>query len=220
MAFGVILGALLYLLIQAPSILKTKLFEYKFSFFDKLEFSELFKVSFPRSLALAISSFILFYFYSVISGLEVDGLITIFAFAFTIYSIPMNLINGSYSPSVFPYLAEYFSKNEIDNFNHTAKDVMSRILFLVIPISIFFFTFSNLIIGVLFASQKFTNIEVKSTAIILSIFSLLIVFNAVLIFISKIYYSMGRTAPTLYANFSGALLVLIIFNVLNSLNIN
>jgi putative peptidoglycan lipid II flippase len=85
LAYSVIFGAILYLLIQLPTIIKFHLFKYKIKFLKKEEIKDLLKITLPRSIALSISSMVVIYFYSKISDLNQEGLIVIFTFAYAIF---------------------------------------------------------------------------------------------------------------------------------------
>jgi putative peptidoglycan lipid II flippase len=85
LAYSIILGAILYLLIQLPTIFKYNLFKYKIKFLKKNEIKNLLKITLPRSIALSISSLVVLYFYSKISDIGVEGLIVVFTFAYTIF---------------------------------------------------------------------------------------------------------------------------------------
>jgi len=81
----VIIGAILYLLIQLPSIIKSNLFNYKLEFLNINEIKNLLKITLPRSLALSTSSLVILYFYIKISEINQEGMIVIFTFAYTIF---------------------------------------------------------------------------------------------------------------------------------------
>ncbi|HIP21388.1 MAG TPA: hypothetical protein EYG72_00230 [Candidatus Pacebacteria bacterium] len=85
MGYSVIIGAILYLLIQLPSIIKSNLFNYKLEFLNINEIKNLLKITLPRSLALSTSSLVILYFYIKISEINQEGMIVIFTFAYTIF---------------------------------------------------------------------------------------------------------------------------------------
>jgi len=85
LGYSVIIGAILYLLIQLPSVIKRNLFNYGFEFLNINEMKDLLKITLPRSIALSISSLIILYFYIKISEINQEGLVVIFSFAYTIF---------------------------------------------------------------------------------------------------------------------------------------
>jgi len=220
LGYSVIIGAILYLLIQLPSIIKSNLFNYKLEFLNINEIKNLLKITLPRSLALSTSSLVILYFYIKISEINQEGMIVIFTFAYTIFWLPITLINSSYSSAMLPVIAKFYSQNKIEKFNNVVREILSRIFFFTIPITFFIFGFSQVIIASFFSSQKFGITEIKSSAFLLSLLAIMIPFQILLLVISKIFYSMGETKPVMWVNILAGSLVLIFLYLSQFLNLN
>ncbi len=192
-AYGIIFGALIFLLIQLPTIFKHHLFKLGFNFLSFQELKKVFGVAIPRSFALSFSSLILLFIYAELTNLNSPGLITIFSFAYALFWLPIALINGSYSQAMLPTISKFYSQKKMKQFENVLREVYSRIFFLIIPISFFTFSFSGWLVATLFGSQKFNLIFIDETAKILTLFALMIPFMVLLLVNSRIFYSMGKT---------------------------
>ena len=220
LGYSVIIGAILYLLIQLPSVIKRNLFNYGFEFLNINEMKDLLKITLPRSIALSISSLIILYFYIKISEINQEGLVVIFSFAYTIFWLPITLINSSYSSAMLPVIAKFYSQNKIEKFNNVVREILSRIFFFTIPISFFIFGFSQVVIAAFFSSQKFGITEIKASALLLSLLAIMIPFQILLLVISRIFYSMGKTKPVMWVNILAGSLILIFLYLSQFLNLN
>jgi putative peptidoglycan lipid II flippase len=142
--------------------------------------------------ALALSDLVLIFLIAQATYFG-DGSVTMLNFSLNIFMVPINIVAISYSVATFPKLAKAYVEGRIDDLKETARDVISRILFFGIPISIFFIFFSVPLVGFLLGSEKFALPEIESTAIFVSILSLAIVFQAISIMIVRIFYALGKT---------------------------
>lgn len=208
--YGVILGSVFYFLLQLPSIFQHKLFPKKISFLQKKEFFDFLKISLPRSLALFIAALIPVFLYSQASQMPA-GSITMLQFALSLYFVPITVITVSYSLATFPILAKFFVEKKNIDFSNTVSNIISRILFFSTPISLFFIFFSAEIIGFLFGSLKFNIDNINITALIFSVFSLIIIIHSLNIMFSRILYAIGNTYITMYSNLIALFSIIIFF---------
>ncbi len=205
--FGVVFGAFLYLLLQIPSIIKEKKLPKKIQFFSPVEFFEILKISAPRSVALALSDLVLIFLIAQATFFG-SGSVTMLNFALNIFMVPIGVIAISYSVATFPKLAKSFADGNIEKVKELSRDVISRILFFGIPISAFFVFFSVPLVGLLLGSEKFGISHIEFTAILVSVLSVAIVFQAISIMTVRIFYAMGRTWLPLLANIMTATILI------------
>lgn len=190
--FGVVFGAFLFLLLQLPPIFKEKRFIKKVHFFSFSDIRNILKTSAPRSLALFIADALLIFLISKATLLGA-GSVTILNFSLNIFLVPISIIAISYSVAVFPKLAKAYSDENIERLKELSRDVISRILFFGIPISLYFVFFAQPIVGFLLGSEKFALPEITITGTLVSILAVGIVFQALTIMTVRIFYAMGRT---------------------------
>lgn len=125
LAWGVVLGALLHLLIQLPS-LKNLGFKFKFLLdFSSQNLKQIFILMVPRMLGL-ISIQINFLIVTIIASGLVKGSLSIFNFANDLQSLPQNIFAISFAISVFPVLAQLSEKREefLKTFSYTVKNIL------------------------------------------------------------------------------------------------
>jgi putative peptidoglycan lipid II flippase len=190
--FGVILGALLYFLLQLPTIFQEKIFPKKVLFFNRKEIMDILKISVPRSIALLVSGLVLIFLIFEATFLK-GGSVTILNFSLNIFLVPISVVAIAYSVASFPKLAKLFFEEKKEDFKKQSRDIISRILFFGIPISLFFIFFSVDLVGLLLGSERFGIEDIKLTAFLVSILSLAIVFQAISTMTVRIFYAMGKT---------------------------
>lgn len=209
--FGVVFGAFLYLLLQIPPIFAEKLFPQKFILFNKKEIFHILKVSLPRSFALVLSDLVLIFLIAQATFLG-NGSVTILNFSLNIFLVPISIIAIAYSVATFPRLAKLFFDKKKKEFKETSRDIISRIFFFGIPISLFFFFFSSDLVGLLLGSQKFGLDQIYLTGFLVSVLSLAIVFQAISVMTVRIFYAMGKTWLPFLANIlTGLILIFSVF---------
>ncbi len=211
---GVIIGAVSYFLVQLPPIFKEGLFPKKIMFFSPKESWDIFKIAAPRSIALVMSDLLLAFLIAR-SSILADGSVTIIAFALNIFMVPIHLIALSYSSAAFPQMTKYFNEGKIEEFKIFSRKVISRVLFFGFPVLFFFFFYSDIMVGFLLGSGKFGWQEIHTTALIVSIFSLVVVYKSILIMLARIFYAMGRTWFVFWSNLLILFVFLIIYFVLS-----
>jgi len=198
--WSVVFGAFLYFVVQLFSIFKEKLFSYKINFLNKKESLEILKTALPRTLSLSIFSLVIIYFYYLMSKSESSGLVSIFNFAFILFMIPINLVFSSLAQASMPTLSKFYSQKKNEEFNETSKKVFSKILFFSLFFSAFMILFSDLISATLYGSEKFNFKEIKTTALILSILSIIIPLQAISGYTFRIFYARRNTLEALWNN--------------------
>lgn len=135
LAWGVVFGALLHLLIQLPSV-KNLGFSFKFlPDFKSDNLKKIFSLMVPRTLGL-ISIQLNFVIITIIASTLVKGSLSIFNFANDLQSLPQNIFAISFAISVFPILSQLFDKRE--EFLNTFKETTKNILFFMVPIAVFY----------------------------------------------------------------------------------
>ena len=110
LAYGVLIGAILHLLIQLPEVFKNN---YRYSFVLKFNssFKRILKLMIPRTIGLAASQINLVVITMIASTLAV-GSIAIFNLANNLQSLPVSLFAVSLAVAVFPTFTQAINNND------------------------------------------------------------------------------------------------------------
>lgn len=208
LALGVVFGAFLHFLIQFIGSFDCNL---KLSFSFNINFIEIRKVvltSLPRTLGLAFNGIALIFIISIASSLD-SGSISIFNLSFNLQSVPLNIFGISYAVAAFPALAKFFAVNQLDKFKEQLRSTARQIVFWSLPITFLFIVLRAQIVRVILGSGSFSWENTRLVAASLAIFSISVLAQGMVAFLSRAYYATGNTRRPLIINlFSSILIVL------------
>src|SRR3989338_2691194 len=137
LTWGVVLGALLHMAIQLPSLIHLKLLP-KLTFApDFKKVRQLIILSLPRTITLSINHIAIFFLLSLASLMSV-GSVSVFSLAFNLQSVPLSIIGVSYSLAAFPTLSRLFSSGEKEKFFSEILSSARHIIFWSVPVMVFF----------------------------------------------------------------------------------
>src|SRR3989338_4164749 len=209
LAAGVALGAFFHFGIQAIAS-RSCGFTPKFSF--DINFSDIKKlalISLPRTLGLAFNSISLICIIALASFLK-SGSISVFNFAFNLQSVPLNIIGISYAVATFPILAKSFSLGKMDEFKNHLKSSARAIVFWSLPVIFLFIVVRAQIVRVILGSGSFSWENTRLVAAALAVFSISILAQGMITFLSRAYYAHGNTRRPLIINFFCSILIIIL----------
>mgnify|MGYP001612320078 CR=1 FL=1 len=189
LAMGVVFGALLHLLIQVPVLFKIGFkFSRIFNFSDP-GFKKVLKLTLPRSLGLAASQVNLFVIIAIASTLA-SGSIAIFNLAESL-SRPFFILGGiSFSTAAFPQLALSFSREKRERFQEIYSKTFSKIILLIIPLSLILFFFRDFLVGIILRAGKFGLVDSRLTAASLGLFAIGLFAKSLVLLIVKAFYAL------------------------------
>jgi putative peptidoglycan lipid II flippase len=186
LAWGVILGAFLHMIIQVPSALISG-----FTWQLKIDFKnsglrKILKMMVPRTLTLAISQINLLVV-TVISSTLIAGSLAVFNFANNLQSFPLGVFGVSFAIAAFPTLSRLSGQTEKIKkvFNKTFK----QILFFIIPSTVLLITLRAQIIRVILGAGKFDWQDTVLTIDTLGFFALSLFAQAVLPLMVRMFYA-------------------------------
>lgn len=152
--WGVVLGALLHLLVQLPSVLHVG-WRWKPVFLSSSkDLKKLWRMMIPRVVGLGAQQVNLLVVTILGSGL-LAGSIAAFHLANNIQHLPIGIFGIAFAQAAFPTLAEHISREQRKPFLNTLTKSFRYILFFVIPVSVFFFLLRAQIVRVLFGDGAF-----------------------------------------------------------------
>ena len=199
LAFGVVIGALLHMLIQVVAALVCGL-SPKFSF--SINFKDIRKAiltSFPRTIGLAMNSISLIVIVALASYLK-SGSISIFNFSYNLQTVPLNIIGVSYAVAAFPTMAKSFTAGKMNEFKNHLRMAARQIIFWSLPITFLFVVLRAQIVRVLLGSGAFSWQDTRLASAALAVFSFSILAQSMIGLLSRSYYAGGKTTRPLIVN--------------------
>jgi putative peptidoglycan lipid II flippase len=169
LAWGVVLGGFLHLLIQLPTLfnLGFKLIK-SFKIFEP-NFLATLKLTFPRSIGLAANQINLVIITAIASKLG-SGSIAVLNLAESLSRPLLTFIGFSFAMAAFPSLSLAFSKKNFEKYQKIFFSTFKRILLFILPLSLFLFFFRDLLVKIVLKVGKFGITDSKLTAACLGMF--------------------------------------------------
>jgi len=185
LAWGVVFGALLHMLIQLPAVFALG---YKYRPFLDLRDVHLRKILMmmvPRTLSLAVSQLNLVVITVIASGLA-SGSLTVFNLANNLQYFPIGIFGVSFAIAAFPSLAAatFDNKKLVRNFSWTIR----QILFFIVPSTILLLVLRAQIVRVVLGSGNFTWQDTMLTFTTLGFFSVSLFAQATAPLLIRVFY--------------------------------
>lgn len=198
-AIGVILGALLHALVQVPFVVKAGLFPHFRAKFDLALIGRVMRISFPRTLTLAMSSITLLFLTSFASLMSA-GSISVLTFSINLQSVPLTLIGISYSLAAFPTLTRRFQEKNLVAFVDQMVLTTRFIIFWSLPLTALLIVLRAQVVRVILGTGMFNWDDTRLTAAALALFVLSSVFQSLLLLFMRGFYSAGYTRKPFLIN--------------------
>ncbi len=192
LAWGVVFGGALYVLIQLPALFKLGFNSRRIFNFKDESFRKVVKLSIPRSIGLAASQINLVVM-TVIASKLASGNITVFNLAENLSRPILTLIGISFSTATFPSLALAFSKQNKDKFFQIFSETFSKIIYFILPLSFLLFIFRDLVVKIILKVGKFGLIDSHLTAACLGMFALGLFAQSLVLLLAKVFYAVQNT---------------------------
>ncbi len=199
LAYGVVLGALLHLLIQLPP-----LFSIGFRPFQGLNFKDaglikVLKLWLPRTLGLAalqVNGIVI----TAIASVLTTGSIAIFNFADNLRWVPIGIFGVAFSTAAFPAMSLAYAQGRKDLFLKRFSLAVRQTLFIVIPLSLLFFVFRAQIVRIILGTGQFGWDATRLTAAVLGLFSFGIFAAALLPLFTRAFFVFHNTKTPVFIN--------------------
>jgi len=205
LAWGVVLGGFLHLLIQIPILFKVGFKPKKILNFGEPGFVKTLKLTVPRSIGLAATQINLIVI-TVIASALTAGSIAVFNLAESLSRPLLTLIAVSFSTAAFPAMSLAFSKENKEKFIKTFSSTFYKVLLLIVPLSILLFLLRELVVKTIFKVGKFSSIDVHLTAACLGMFCLGIFAQGLTLLVAKAFYAIQNTKIPAIASIAGMLI--------------
>lgn len=192
LAYGVVLGALLHLLVQLPSAMINGFrYQFKLNIFDA-DFKQAVTLMVPRMLSLSVSQVNLTIITILASTLSV-GSLAIYNFSNNLQAFPLSLFGISFAIAAFPTLCELGRKDQKEDFSLSISNTTRQILFFIIPASILFIVLRAQIVRVVLGAGKFDWEATIITADTLALFSLSLFAQALIPLLNRGFFALKNS---------------------------
>ena len=213
LAWAVVLGAVLHLLIQIPSAMLAGFrYQWVLGIYHK-GVRKILRLMVPRTVGLAAYHINLIVITAIASTL-VAGSVTIFNFANNLQYVPVGIFGISFATAAFPSLAHAYAQKKkaklFEHFNSTFR----TILFLIIPASVLVYLLRAQIVRVILGTGQFGWTETRLVAACLGLFSLSIFAQSLVPLLARTFYAMQNTRIPVIIS-----IISIVFNIFLSFSL-
>jgi putative peptidoglycan lipid II flippase len=191
LGWGVILGALLHLLVQLPTLISSGFQWKRILNFGDAALRRIITLMIPRTVGLAALQ-INFIVINAIASTLVVGSITIFNFANHLQHLPIGFFGASLATAVFPT----FTRRALDDRTRFIKNVSSavrNVTLMLLPVSILMYFLRFWIVDIVLGVGDFGIADVAVTAEVLGMFSFSILAHSLVLLLSKAYFAVQDT---------------------------
>ncbi len=207
LAWAVVLGAVLHLLIQIPSVIMAGFkYQWVFDLYHR-GVRKILKLMVPRTIGLAAYQVNLIVITAIASTL-VAGSVAIFNLANNLQYVPIGIFGISFATAAFPSLTHAFAQKKAEDLFKYFNSTVRTILFLVIPVSVLIYLLRAQIVRVILGTGQFGWTETRLVAACLGLFSLSIFAQSLIPLFARTFYAMQNTRTPVIIS-----VISIIFNI-------
>ncbi|MDD5750022.1 MAG: lipid II flippase MurJ, partial [Patescibacteria group bacterium] len=196
LAWGVVLGAFLHLLVQLPEAHK-----HGWRFLPVLSFDanlkKIIRLMLPRTLGLAASQINLVVMTMLASTLTV-GSIAVFSMANNLQSLPISIFALSLAVAVFPTFTQAFMEDNTKMFADNFSLNFRRILYVLVPISVLMLVLRAQLVRVILGTGAFGWENTYYTAQTLGFFALSIFAQGLIPLLARSFYAFEDTKTPMF----------------------
>lgn len=191
LGWGVVLGSLLHLIIQLPEAIRAGWF-YQVSFKISAEVRMVLTLMIPRTIGLAgnqINQIII----TMIASTLAAGSVAIYNLANNLQSFPTSVFGVSLAIAAFPVFSEALSNGDRESFKKVFSFHFRRILFIIIPVSLFILLLRAQIVRVVLGSGNFDWSDTYFTAQTLGWFAMSLFAQSLIPLLARSFYALEDT---------------------------
>jgi len=189
---GVGIGAVLFMCIQIPSLLKLG---YRGKIALDIKNSgvrEIGKLMVPRTIGLAVSQ-VDTTVDLILSTLLGARMVTVFNFAQHLQQLPIGLFGATVAQAAFPLLSQASAADDKEKFTKTFYSALNQIIFFIMPISVLCIVLRIPIVRLVFGASRFDWQATVLTGMTLSMFSISLSAQAASQLLTRGFYALYDT---------------------------
>lgn len=199
LAWGVVVGSFFHMAIQYPSLRRAG-FRYQGAFFSAwkdIQVRRVLKLMIPRSLGMAVNQVSLLVM-TIFASTLVSGSLTSFTLANNIQSVPLGLFGIAFSLAAFPALSSFAAQKNGKEFFFILVETVKRILFFVVPLSIFMIIFRAQCVRVILGSGHFDWQDTIATFEVLKFLAFSLFAQSLIPLLARAFFALQNTKTPLY----------------------
>ena len=198
LAWGTVLGALLYIAIQVPALRHFN-FRYRPALAVKMRgVREIVRLMIPRIFTLGTIQVADLFIIRLASGLAV-GSTSGYFYAYALMQLPETLFATAIALVVFPTMAELYNAGDLEGLKNTAVQTLSIIWFLTIPAAAGLVLLGRPAIAFLLQGGQFDEASTQLVYAVLVIFSLRLVSEGTVEVVARLFYAQHNTVMPMFA---------------------
>lgn len=204
LAWGVVLGALLHLIVQIPGVFRSG-YRWRPEVSWKHEgFRKIIKLMLPRMVGFAALQISLLVTVAIATTLKA-GSTTVYNLALNLQYFPVTVFGISLATAVFPVLATAASEQDVQTFRDNFSLSFRKILFFIIPVSVLMIILRAQIVRIILGTGAFDWEDTILTLETLGFFALSLFAQALIPLLTRSFYAIQNTkTPVVIGIFSMA----------------
>ncbi len=191
-AYGVILGSLIFVMVQIPFIMKVKFSikpVFSLNYFKDKGVMQVLKLMWPRTLSIAIFQIGTLLTVTFVSYLSDPGRkYVIFDLAQTLAFAPVSLVGNAIAQAAFPVLSR--EKDRLEEFKKTFATSFNQMLYLILPISVLFLVLRIPLVRLIYGAPLLDWPATVLTGRTLAFFSISIFAQSLIYLVSRGFYAL------------------------------
>lgn len=192
LAYGVVLGAFMHMLIQIPSVFALG---YKYRMHLNLRHPGLRKMAVlmvPRTLGIAAQQVSILVDTIIASTLAV-GSIAVLNLGDNLNSLPISIFGISFAVAVFPVLTEKYTLQKLDEFKEDLVRTLRQILFLILPTMLLYWLLRAQIVRLVLGAGHFSWEDTRFTVSVLAFLVFGMWAQAIIPLFARSFYALQDT---------------------------
>ncbi|MBI2427161.1 MAG: murein biosynthesis integral membrane protein MurJ [Candidatus Kerfeldbacteria bacterium] len=207
LAWGVVLGAFLHLVVQIPDVVRTG-YRYRLRIDWSNGVRRIAHMMGPRTLGLAVAQVNLIVITAIASWLD-EGDLSVFNYANNLQHFPISVFGISLAVSAFPVFSQAVLEKDHSTFIYHFSKTFRSILFFLIPVSVIILLLRAQIVRIILGTGEFDWAATELTAQVLGIFAISLFAQALTPLLARSFYAHEDTKTPVVIS-----VVTVIINVL------
>lgn len=198
---GINIGAVLFAIIQLPAVWD-EIVNWRPIFTFHSGVKDFFRMIVPRLLTILVAQ-IDATIDLTLTTLLGSGAYTIFYFAQHLQLLPVSVIGMAFGQASLPYLTEMIESKKKEDFAQIITESLLNVLFLTMPIAIYFIFARTPLVRMFFGGEKFDWDATVQTAFLLSYFAVSIPLHSIYYLLTRCFYALLDSKTPFYASIIG-----------------
>ncbi|MFH1598250.1 MAG: murein biosynthesis integral membrane protein MurJ [Patescibacteria group bacterium] len=192
LAWGVVIGALLHLIVQLPTVFKVGFRYWPIIDLKHEGVRKIFKLMLPRTFGLAVNQ-INQLIIVIIASTLMAGSVAVFNFANDLQSFPISIFGVSLAIAAFPVFSQAFTENNQSKFVSHFSKTFRRVLFLIIPASVMVLLLRAQLVRLILGTGQFDWTDTVLTARTFGYFSISLFAQALIPLLARSFFAKHDT---------------------------